>query len=150
MATKPLHSSILDSCEMSFLRRILGVRGFPYPPNEEVRSRCHVEETISQIIKRRRLMWLGHVLRMKDGRMPQQVLLDRHPSYWKRPRERLCQSWDRMVNTETRSLTDHIRNAVGSVLDWSVDGRQWSSYLGDLASSRTQWRQIVVELSRSS
>ena len=63
-------SSILDSCEMSFLLRILGVRGFPYPPNEEVRSRCHVEETISQIIKRRHVIWLEHVLRIKDSSMP--------------------------------------------------------------------------------
>ena len=143
-------SSILDSCEMRFLRRILGIRGFPYPPNEEVRSRCHVEETISQINKKRRLMWLGHVLRIKDDRMPQQVLLDRHPSNWKRPRGRPCQSWDRMVHTETRFLTDHIRNAVGSVADWSVDGRQWISYLSNLASSPCQSRQLVCEMSRSS
>ena len=55
-----------------------------------------------------------------------------------------------MVPTETRSPPDHIKNAVGSVVDWSVDGWQWVSYLGDLASSRTQWRQLVVKLSRSS
>ena len=143
-------SSLLESCEMSFLRRILGIRGIPRPTNEEVRSRCFVEEKLSQTIKRRRLIWLGHVLRMKDGRMPQQILLDRQPSNWKRPRGRPRQSWDRMVHTETRSLTNHIRNAIGHWADWSVDGQRWISYLGELASSRTQWRQLVVELARSS
>ena len=35
-------SSTLDSCEMGFLRRLLSIRNFPYPPNTDVRNRCDI------------------------------------------------------------------------------------------------------------
>ena len=122
------------------------VRGIPRTPNVAVRRRCHIKETLTQIIRKRQLTWLGHVLRMKASRIPQQTLLDKQPSEWRRPRGHPRQTWD----SETRSLTDHIRHSAGTIADWSVDGRLWLSYLGDLASSRTQWRQIVDNLSLSS
>jgi len=139
-------SFALDCCELGFLRRQLGVRSFPFPVNSEVRSRCGLQTSLSQVVKRRRLIWLGHVLRMKESRVAQQVLLAQRPSQWRRARGRPCQTWDRLVHADTRSLTDNVRNTVGSLVDWSVDGRRWLQYLGDLASNRTQWRQIVETL----
>ena len=61
----------LDSCEMTFLRRILGVSKFFHLPNTAVRGLCHIKDSISLVTKRCRLTWLGHVLRMNSDRIPQ-------------------------------------------------------------------------------
>lgn len=140
-------SSTLDSCEFGFLRRLLGVKSLPFPRNSEVSRKCGIQSSLSQFVKRSRLIWLGHVLRMQENRVAQQVLLAQQSIQRKRARGRLCQTWDRLVHADTRSLTNNIRNAVGSITNWSVDGRRWLSYLRDLACNRTHWRQIVETLS---
>jgi len=144
-------ASTLDSCEMNFFRRILGVSGnIPRTPNVTVRQRCHMKESLTAIIKRRRLTWLGHVLRMKPTRIPHQILMTQQASHWRSPRGRPQQTWDKVIHAETRALTDYVRHSTGNVAEWSVDGRRWLSYLQDLAASRDQWRQIVEELFNSS
>jgi hypothetical protein len=100
-------------------------------------------ESVSQAVKRNRLRWLGHVLRMDSGRIARRVLFDNQPADWKRPRI----SWDRIIHSETRTLTNIVRNSYGSFSDWSVDGRMWLSHLSDIAACRNQWRQIVYDLS---
>jgi hypothetical protein len=69
--------SRLNSCEMGFMRRMLGATQIPYMSNDAVRLRCHVKESLSTIIKRRRLTWLGHTLRMNPERIPRQILTGR-------------------------------------------------------------------------
>jgi hypothetical protein len=140
-------SSMLNSCEMRFLRQMVGIISFPYPSNDEVRRLCHIVESVSQAVKRNRLRWLGHVLRMDSGRIARRVLFDNQPADWKRPRCRPRISWDRIIHSETRTLTNIVRNSYGSFSDWSVDGRMWLSHLSDIAACRNQWRQIVYDLS---
>jgi hypothetical protein len=65
---------------MRFLRRMLGLAMFPYPSNEEVRRFCHVEDTLSQVVKRNHLRWLGHVLRMQSDRIPRRIFFDKQPA----------------------------------------------------------------------
>ena len=45
-------SSTLDSCEFGFLRRLLGVKSFPFPRNSEVLRRCGIHSSLSQFVKR--------------------------------------------------------------------------------------------------
>ena len=95
---------------------------------------------------KRHLTWIGHALRMKDDRIPKQILLGKSQSQWRRECGRPRQTWDRIVHAETRCLTDHVRNFAGLAKDWLVEGRLWLAHLGDLASSRNQWRHIANEL----
>jgi hypothetical protein len=77
---------MLNSLEMRFLRQMSGIITFPYSSNDEVRKLCHIVESVSQAVKRNRLRWLGHVLRMDSGRIAHRVLFDNQPANWKRPR----------------------------------------------------------------
>ena len=89
-------------------------------------------------IKRRRLTWLGHVLRMNSDRIPQKILSAPQSSH-----SRPCQTWDRIVHGETKCLSYNVCHSIGTIHNWSVDGRQWITFLHDLAASRSQWRNIV-------
>jgi hypothetical protein len=140
-------TSTLNSCEMRFLCRMLGLANYPYPSNEEVQRLCHVEDPLSQVVKRNRLHWLGHVLRIQSDRIPRRVLFDTQPATCKRPRCRPRLSWDRVIHSETRSLTNIVRNSCGSFSDWNIEGRVRLSYLNDLDACRDQWQQIVYNLS---
>jgi hypothetical protein len=141
----------LDSCETNFLRRILNVAGkIPYMSNDMVRLRCKIMEPLSAVIKRRRLTWLGHVLRMNPERLPQHILLSANDPMWRRSRGRPQKTWERVIHAETRILTDQVRHAAGRACEWSVDGKRWISYLQDLAACRDQWKEIVKNLSFSS
>ena len=62
-----------------------------------VRCMCHIKDSISLVVKRRRLTWLGHV---KD--------------------EFRCQTWDRIVNKETKSRSNNVRHSIGTIRDWFV------------------------------
>ena len=44
-------------------------------PNTVVLSICELS-TMFTMLRQRRLRWLGHVRRMKDGRIPKDVLLE--------------------------------------------------------------------------
>jgi len=138
--------TLLERCELSFLRRILDDRSIPRTANCKVRHVCQIKETLSQTIIKRRLTWLGHVLRMKDDRIPKYLLLEKTPSNWRRERGRPHQTWDRIVHSETLHLTNHVRYTSGKAKDWMPDGKYWLGYLGDLASSRNQWRDIVNDI----
>jgi hypothetical protein len=73
-------SSMLNSCEMRFLCQMVGIISFPYPSNDEVRRLCHIVESVSQAVKRNRLRWLGHVLRMDSDKISRRVLFDNQPA----------------------------------------------------------------------
>ena len=50
----------------------------------ELARRCNIESDIAEVLRQRRLRWLGHIARMDDSRLPKQVLFGELPS--KRPR----------------------------------------------------------------
>ena len=133
-----LLSSHLEISEMSFLRRILGIKVAEHVSNVMIRDMCGVKECISTIIQRRRLTWLGHVLRMQEDRIPRQTFTDKRPSDWKRLSGRPRYTWDKVIHAETHSLTKQVRHYSGTVADWTVDGYKWIFFLSDLASTRHQ------------
>jgi len=100
--------SRLNSCEMGFMRRMLGATQIPYMTNDAVRLRCHTKESLSTIIKSLRLTWLGHALRMNPERIQRQILTGRSIN-WHRPRGRPNVSWDRMIHSDIGSLTNCVR-----------------------------------------
>jgi hypothetical protein len=114
--------------ENTVLRRIFG------PKRGEVIGewrRLHKEElnglystaNIIRVIKSRRLMWLGHVARMGEGRGAYRILVERLEG--KRPIGRPRRRWE-----------DNIKMDLQKVA-W--DGLAWI----DMAQNRDWWRALV-------
>ena len=145
--------SRVESCEMNCLRRALNINYTDHVTNAAVRLRCNMADTISSVMQCRRLTWLGHVLRMDVFRLPRTILLAKHPVDWKRPRGGTRLTWIRKIHAETKLLTNHVRHHAGSACDWSISGRLWLEYLGDLAACRPQWvgcvRSVISSLGGS-
>ena len=55
--------------EMSVLRRILGISIRDRWRNNDIRERLHMEQDVISMIQRRRLLYFGHVNRMKENRI---------------------------------------------------------------------------------
>ena len=64
---------MLESFHMRCLRRILGVTWKHRIPNTEILQKT-ASASISNILHRSHLRWLGHVIRMNDSRLPKQLL----------------------------------------------------------------------------
>ena len=61
----------LEAAHHKFQRRMMGISWKDKVSNESVRVQTQLEK-IDLIIKKRRLRWLGHVLRMDNNRLPRQ------------------------------------------------------------------------------
>ena len=91
------HERRLDAFEHKNWRWILHISYTEHVRNSTVRDRIGIAETASAAIKRRRLVWLGHVLRMNDSRLAKQSLLFPVPKEWKRPCRGVRKTWRRRV-----------------------------------------------------
>ena len=63
----------LHAFHMRCLRRLLGVTWKDHITNEDVLERAG-SPSMKDLLQQRRLRWLGHVCRMKDGRIPKDLL----------------------------------------------------------------------------
>ena len=63
----------LNNFHMRFLRRILSIKWTDKVSNNEVLERAEIPSMFT-LLRHRRLRWLGHVHRMKDGRIPKDLL----------------------------------------------------------------------------
>ena len=67
------HERKLHAFHMRCLRRILGISWRDRVSNVEVLDRADIP-SMCQLLRERRLRWLGHVHRMSDGRLPKDIL----------------------------------------------------------------------------
>ena len=63
----------LHAFHMRCLRRLLGITWQDRVRNEDILERAGVR-SMNCILKQKRLRWLGHICRMKDGRIPKDLL----------------------------------------------------------------------------
>ena len=63
----------LNVFHRSSLRKLIGISWMSRTPQTFVLSRCGLP-TMFTMLRQRRLRWLGHVRRMKDGRIPKDIL----------------------------------------------------------------------------
>ena len=63
----------LNVFHMRSLRKLLGISWMSRTPNTIVLSKCGLS-TMFTMLRQRILRWLGHVWRMKDGRIPKDIL----------------------------------------------------------------------------
>jgi len=93
--------------------------------NVEVRSRTGMAK-LGEIIKERRLRWLGHVIRMEDCRIRNQALNWNLSSMNRKP-VRLPENWQDIIRRDLKDI-----------------GLTWDE-ASELAHPRSSWRQRVAQ-----
>jgi len=63
----------LNTFHMRCLKRILNITWQDHVPHQDILKRTSIPSMYS-LLRQRRLRWLGHVFRMKDGRLPKDIL----------------------------------------------------------------------------
>ena len=114
---------ILDTFLHKCIRSILKIYWPEKITNTEARKRA-VLEKISTIVQKRRLQWIGHVLRMDNNRNAR-TALDWAPE-GKRKRGRPTETWRRTVEKEMKQLGFNT---------WAEATRQ--------VQDRSKWRGLV-------
>jgi len=62
----------LEAAHNKFQQRLLGIKWYDNVSYVKVRKRTGMAK-LEEIIKERRLRWLGHVIKMEDCRIPNQA-----------------------------------------------------------------------------
>ncbi|KAH9581629.1 Protein fam76b, variant 2 [Schistosoma haematobium] len=107
------------------------------------------DNPIGVTILKRRLLWLGHVLRLSSQRIPRRALFADAGTGWKKRRGGQCMTWCRSMKESCKGLS-----CVGPsrLPGWGPrDGAtQWLETLSDMAQNRSQWRSCCNLLLLSS
>ena len=113
----------LEAAHHRWQRKILGIIWKDKITNEEVRRRTGMDK-LEDIIRRKRLHWLGHLHRMQQNRIPKQVL--QWSPHGKKKRGRPRKNWKATVNKDLEDI-----------------GMSWEE-AEDAAIDRTVWRNCVA------
>ena len=133
---------------MRCFRTILKIRLLDRIPNAEVLRRMGNPTPLKQEILKRRLRWLGHVLRLDPGRHPKETFLfdpsqlpDRIPP-WKRPRGGgVRKTWKRTVKDNLDRYSD-LKRGYGAALRH----KRWLPLCEEIASDRRQWKTVSATI----
>ena len=115
----------LDAAHHRWQRSILGISRKNTVTNAEVRTRTR-QQSMDNLLRERRLRWLGLVLRMDHRRIPQQALYWEVPGF-KRGPGRPRANWIGTVKKDLRKMTLTWEEAEVAALD------------------RTEWRRSVAQ-----
>ena len=142
-----LQQKRLRSFEYKALKRLGRFRPQDHISYARLYEMFDIRNTVVSAITHRRLIWLGHTLRMAPGRIPNQLLYyhERRPGWCRRPGQKR-KSWKELVHGDTRHLTDIIRYQRGAATSWLASGTEWVRYLREVAENRLQWRRIVSDI----
>ena len=117
----------LDAFDSRCLRNILGIKWSDHITNIEVRSRSN-QPYVTDILRKRRLKWFGHVQRLPESRIAHQVF--QWQPEGRRPRGRPKTTWKHTVE---RDLGDRNTNWE-EACRLSRDRGQWSAFIASCAS----------------
>ena len=120
---KTTHERRLDAFDMKCLRKILGIKWNDFVTNDEIRSKTE-QPPVSSTICKRRLRWLGHVLRLPATRPANQVITWTPEGQRRRGRPKM--NWRQTVERDLR-LVD----------------RRWSD-TSRLAEDRAGWSALTA------
>ena len=112
----------LDGFDSRSLRRIMGIRWQQRVSNVELRRRTK-QPPVTSLLRKRRLKWLGHALRMDESRIAQQAMT--WTAGGKRKPGRPKTTWPQTIN---RNLAD---------MQINLDDAK------ELAQNRAGWRTLV-------
>ena len=112
----------LEKFHQTTLRKIARIRWFHRVTNYEVLSRCQID-SLQSMIDKARLRWTGHVVRMKDDRIPKALLYGR-----------LASGIPKRGNHNT-----YLNSVKSTLRECGIS----CSHLEELASNRDNWRVTV-------
>ena len=122
------------------LRRILRINWRDRLSNAEIRKRFFTTPQLRTTIQKRRLQWLGHVLRKPDQELTKQALLSSPCPGWRCRRGGQLKTWLNTVKADLDVLGLH---AVYGVRQWS---KNWLNISLELASDRKAWNAIIRDI----
>ena len=127
----------LSAFEHNCWRRILRIPYTAHVHNVTVRERFHHEELTEYLLRKRRLRWLGHTMRMPAERLPKATLMADGLRGWKRPPGGQRKTWRKTVRTED------LRNfeLKFSLKDWRTN---WRLRCETAAQNRSAWRTTIA------
>ena len=117
----------LEVFHMKCLRQIMGITLRDRVPNEDILKSCRVQ-SISVLLRKSRMRWLGHIGRMKDVRLPKMVLFSKLANGIR------CQGRTR------RSWLDCVRNDF-TELNIGYRAQSWFRH----CQNRFYWRKHFVQ-----
>lgn len=117
------HIKMLERFHQFSLRHILKVKWQSHTPDTTVLDMAGME-SISAVIMKNQMRWVGHLVRMSDERLPKQLFYGelkqgRRPQH--KPRKR---------------FKDSVKENLSRL---KIDGASWE----DLAKDRCQWRKLI-------
>ena len=127
----------LSAFEHNCWRRIMRIPYTAHVRNSTVRERFHHEEPIEHLLRKRRLRWLGHTMRMRDNRLPKATLMADGLPGWKRPQGGQRKTWRRTVKSE--DLVNFERKF--SLNDWK---KNWRLRCETSSRDRSAWRKTIA------
>ena len=116
------------------IRTILGLSLFDKLRNTDLRRRANIER-VETILQRRRLRWLGHIERMKNTRLPKQLLVSKFEE-GKRPHGKQRQRWHDVMNADLKSL-----NMVSSWRTKALNRSQWRKEVNVKLNALNQFKE---------
>ena len=121
----------LLAAEMGWLRGLLNRSRREKIRNEVTREELGQKDTIVDRIRRRRLTWYGHVIRMENERIPAKALHGEVEGVRSRGRPR--KKWINNVLEDIKDRGWEIRRAI----DLARDRPKWRSFVGASSSVNT-------------
>ena len=99
-ALREADDNLLDVFQRNCLRIVLGTRLTDRISNSRLYEKCG-SIPLSRAMMKVRLRWLGHVLRMKDDRLPKIVIFGQlSGATWKAGRR--CLGWEDVINKDLK------------------------------------------------
>jgi len=120
--TKALEQKI-DAFQRTLLRRIVNIRWPDKITNEDLYEKTNAKKW-STNIKRRRLSWLGHLLRLPDNTPARQALQEFSRDV-KRPRGKPKTTWISLIKNELKNIGKTLETAT------------------EIASDRYKWNDMI-------
>ena len=133
-----MEEDLLDVFQRNCLWIVLGTKLTDRISNSKLYEKCG-SIPLSRAIMKERLRWLGHVLRMKDDRLPTIVLFGQ-PSGATQKAGRPCLGWEDVINEDLKEMGTSWEGVKGEALNRlgrrrSVRGCVDLRWLGTTASS---------------
>jgi hypothetical protein len=107
--TKSLEQKI-DAFQRSLLRKVLDIRWPEKISNDDLYTKTKEIRSQSQKIKKRRLSWLGHLLRLPED-TPARQALQEYLRHVKRPRGKPKTTWVSLIQKELKDLDETLESA---------------------------------------
>ena len=104
LALSELHQHKLQVCENNWIRRIAGVKRVERRRMQDVREEVGTKACIVGKIVKSRMKWAGHVVRMKDDKLPKRSEKKKQEGFRKRGRPQL--RWEDCVKRDPRKAEE--------------------------------------------